>query len=103
MLYTGFRFAFSWARLSGIMRSEEHTSELQSHLNLVCRLLLYKKKPDSCAVDGIPDQLIPHLSGLRAGAPPAPQTPPPRHSEPGRLREANHPSRLYVNIACRCS
>src|SRR5260370_25272674 len=31
-------------------RSEEHTSELQSHLNLVCRLLLEKKKktnPDS--------------------------------------------------------
>src|SRR5260370_19220706 len=26
-------------------RSEEHTSELQSHLNLVCRLLLEKKKP----------------------------------------------------------
>src|SRR5260370_22994811 len=28
----------------GILRSEEHTSELQSHLNLVCRLLLEKKK-----------------------------------------------------------
>src|SRR5260370_15607424 len=27
-----------------IPRSEEHTSELQSHLNLVCRLLLEKKK-----------------------------------------------------------
>src|SRR5260370_19957938 len=27
-------------------RSEEHTSELQSHLNLVCRLLLEKKKKD---------------------------------------------------------
>src|SRR5260370_19589108 len=26
------------------IRSEEHTSELQSHLNLVCRLLLEKKK-----------------------------------------------------------
>src|SRR5260370_26412483 len=26
-------------------RSEEHTSELQSHLNLVCRLLLEKKNP----------------------------------------------------------
>src|SRR5260370_28063230 len=26
------------------LRSEEHTSELQSHLNLVCRLLLEKKK-----------------------------------------------------------
>src|SRR5260370_20074184 len=27
-----------------MIRSEEHTSELQSHLNLVCRLLLEKKK-----------------------------------------------------------
>src|SRR5260370_27897365 len=27
-----------------LARSEEHTSELQSHLNLVCRLLLEKKK-----------------------------------------------------------
>src|SRR5260370_24004308 len=26
-----------------LRRSEEHTSELQSHLNLVCRLLLEKK------------------------------------------------------------
>src|SRR5438477_7157901 len=26
------------------VRSEEHTSELQSHVNLVCRLLLEKKK-----------------------------------------------------------
>src|SRR5438477_9284893 len=28
-------------------RSEEHTSELQSHVNLVCRLLLEKKKKNS--------------------------------------------------------
>src|SRR4051812_50100947 len=27
-----------------LFRSEEHTSELQSHVNLVCRLLLEKKK-----------------------------------------------------------
>src|SRR5260370_1655592 len=31
-------------------RSEEHTSELQSHLNLVCRLLLEKKKKYNYAV-----------------------------------------------------
>src|SRR2546429_2552039 len=30
-------------------RSEEHTSELQSRLHLVCRLLLEKKKKDICA------------------------------------------------------
>src|SRR5260221_8786444 len=34
------------ARMLGISeRSEEHTSELQSHSDLVCRLLLEKKKP----------------------------------------------------------
>src|SRR2546422_7897012 len=32
------------ARLRGLLRSEEHTSELQSRLHLVCRLLLEKKK-----------------------------------------------------------
>src|SRR2546422_4822539 len=31
---------------SEMMRSEEHTSELQSRLHLVCRLLLEKKKID---------------------------------------------------------
>src|SRR2546427_2094145 len=31
-------------REAGITRSEEHTSELQSQSNLVCRLLLEKKK-----------------------------------------------------------
>src|SRR5690242_21825025 len=30
-----------------VVRSEEHTSELQSHVNLVCRLLLEKKKRGS--------------------------------------------------------
>src|SRR5690606_39871027 len=30
----------------GLRRSEEHTSELQSRENLVCRLLLEKKKKD---------------------------------------------------------
>src|SRR6267142_4097603 len=33
---------------SGPLRSEEHTSELQSHVNLVCRLLLEKKKKKIC-------------------------------------------------------
>src|SRR5438874_7894863 len=35
-------FAKNW--LSGTARSEEHTSELQSRRDLVCRLLLEKKK-----------------------------------------------------------
>src|SRR5260370_19096326 len=51
ILSTGFRFSIwlgasgTWARRTSCWRSEEHTSELQSHLNLVCRLLLEKKKP----------------------------------------------------------
>src|SRR5260370_13005649 len=35
----------------GYWRSEEHTSELQSHLNLVCRLLLEKKKKIILPID----------------------------------------------------
>src|SRR2546430_10684712 len=34
-------------------RSEEHTSELQSQSNLVCRLLLEKKKQSPPAADGV--------------------------------------------------
>src|SRR5207237_9726177 len=37
--------AGNWPRINA--RSEEHTSELQSHLNLVCRLLLEKKKKEN--------------------------------------------------------
>src|SRR5260370_26632553 len=43
-----------WAYAS--CRSEEHTSELQSHLNLVCRLLLEKKKnPTHRSLNDRPD------------------------------------------------
>src|SRR3989449_8541681 len=37
-------FSFIAVPLFVFMRSEEHTSELQSRLHLVCRLLLEKKK-----------------------------------------------------------
>src|SRR5690242_20974405 len=40
-------------------RSEEHTSELQSHVNLVCRLLLEKKKQKQTKGHSHP----PHLGG----------------------------------------
>src|SRR2546430_2951080 len=36
--------AMTWAGVGNVERSEEHTSELQSQSNLVCRLLLEKKK-----------------------------------------------------------
>src|SRR2546430_11372146 len=35
----------TWDEIEDQLRSEEHTSELQSQSNLVCRLLLEKKKP----------------------------------------------------------
>src|SRR5699024_11245303 len=34
----------NWEKVEGTIRSEEHTSELQSRFDLVCRLLLEKKK-----------------------------------------------------------
>src|SRR2546426_8928474 len=37
-------FEPGWLRCACVPRSEEHTSELQSPCNLVCRLLLEKKK-----------------------------------------------------------
>src|SRR3712207_8506736 len=36
--------SISWFEKLGLLRSEEHTSELQSRQYLVCRLLLEKKK-----------------------------------------------------------
>ena len=42
--FLGERFGNEEEGRSSIVRSEEHTSELQSPCNLVCRLLLEKKK-----------------------------------------------------------
>src|SRR5256885_8837144 len=43
LAYTLYRWEMN-IRMAAILRSEEHTSELQSPCNLVCRLLLEKKK-----------------------------------------------------------
>src|SRR5438477_6602198 len=43
------------------IRSEEHTSELQSHVNLVCRLLLEKKKKKET---NIPPIIVVHLQPI---------------------------------------
>src|SRR2546430_1648783 len=45
-------------RCNSCRRSEEHTSELQSQSNLVCRLLLEKKKP--IAPTSIPSPTLHH-------------------------------------------
>src|SRR2546422_4557421 len=42
------------ARIFHSMRSEEHTSELQSRLHLVCRLLLEKKNSFTAAISKAP-------------------------------------------------
>src|SRR2546430_7046721 len=42
----GYRTVFVMHDVEGYTRSEEHTSELQSQSNLVCRLLLEKKNKD---------------------------------------------------------
>src|SRR2546427_9241508 len=53
-------------------RSEEHTSELQSQSNLVCRLLLEKKKKKQTSVkrqhERIPAAVIDHVRTSLAGA-----------------------------------
>src|SRR4051812_49606079 len=51
-------------------RSEEHTSELQSHVNLVCRLLLEKKKTKREKF-GVDDRDLSgcHLSKSRSSGP----------------------------------
>src|SRR2546427_8390047 len=41
-------------RIRRVFRSEEHTSELQSQSNLVCRLLLEKKKKISLMTSNTP-------------------------------------------------
>src|SRR5260370_26074817 len=47
-VYVDLRTRIAELKSKGVTpRSEEHTSELQSHLNLVCRLLLEKKKKNS--------------------------------------------------------
>src|SRR5690242_21394714 len=45
----------------GGARSEEHTSELQSHVKLVCRLRLEKKKRISAAVIMPSERAAPHI------------------------------------------
>src|SRR2546430_4363779 len=66
-----------------ILRSEEHTSELQSQSNLVCRLLLEKKKKNILSRSTL------HLH-LRLQPTPAPASPCPDPSVP------------YLNVKLAC-
>src|SRR2546426_7577701 len=49
-LKRGVNFTGSLVALRRLFRSEEHTSELQSPCNLVCRLLLEKKKNERSTI-----------------------------------------------------
>src|SRR5260370_29434121 len=53
-----------------VTRSEEHTSELQSHLNLVCRLLLEKKKKSNITPRPNAKTVLPPASTITAVQPP---------------------------------
>src|SRR5438874_9011328 len=44
-------------------RSEEHTSELQSRRDLVCRLLLEKKKKNTTVFELVPSDSLTHDNG----------------------------------------
>src|SRR5438034_2648195 len=48
--------ALEHSRAGAAVRSEEHTSELQSHSDLVCRLLLEKKK--EAMLSAAPSRLV---------------------------------------------
>src|SRR5438034_5337959 len=47
VLRQGLVLSLAGIGVGGVARSEEHTSELQSHSDLVCRLLLEKKKKNT--------------------------------------------------------
>src|SRR5256885_6612366 len=54
MLPTVDHFKPDRSSLGNMQRSEEHTSELQSPCNLVCRLLLEKKKKNTTNCNDVP-------------------------------------------------
>src|SRR3712207_8413298 len=54
----------SWIRFTTGLRSEEHTSELQSRQYLVCRLLLEKKQHNRLYSDDVSLSLLVHLASI---------------------------------------
>src|SRR3989475_8588651 len=69
----------AWARSCRASRSEEHTSELQSQSNLVCRLLLEKKNKETHATRRAPAHAkLAHAKELDGVPVPTPITAPSR-------------------------
>src|SRR5688572_32494935 len=60
----------AWPSWANVTRSEEHTSELQSQSNLVCRLLLEKKKKNQLGQQQLPTHA--HHQKYHTPAPPHP-------------------------------
>src|SRR5256885_7722820 len=65
----GISFALFIAIKQFVLRSEEHTSELQSPCNLVCRLLLEKKKKQKRRQLTIISRRFPSVSNIQLHAP----------------------------------
>src|SRR5438132_10207650 len=59
LVLSGLATGASWLCYFQALRSEEHTSELQSHSDLVCRLLLEKKKKKITSITLITEHTIP--------------------------------------------
>src|SRR2546430_1378264 len=80
-----------------LWRSEEHTSELQSQSNLVCRLLLEKKKSPRPAASVPPTPPLPRSSRfsprLHDTRPPYASTPAPLSSSSPQRDARPHPRR----------
>src|SRR2546430_6621926 len=73
-------------------RSEEHTSELQSQSNLVCRLLLEKKKIKqqyALSVNFLKRPLLRDAASLRDPLHRQPHVPPPAHVQTALPRHAD--------------
>src|SRR2546429_5702810 len=85
---------FGYFTIPALLRSEEHTSELQSRLHLVCRLLLAKKtkpRPEPPQLQLVPEPPRPagHGAGPRRARPPAP-SPAGRAPGSGRVHACHH-------------
>src|ERR1022692_2031039 len=78
-----------------LLRSEEHTSELQSPCNLVCRLLLEKKKK-SHRLPGAPVSLRRWLLSAAGVDPHAPAWPPQSRPRTVRLVFAAQMASIFV-------
>src|SRR5256886_3225668 len=65
-----------------LLRSEEHTSELQSQSNLVCRLLLEKKKHNPALPGSAPSWLLRLADAAGNMACPSSTAPPPTGRRP---------------------